>query len=120
VLAYVDECLAHGSPPADIRTQLIALGYSTEDAKLLVMAAQSRRGPISASGPVWGPDDARAAGKRNMIIGGIVCALGLIVTCGSMAASSGSGGGVIIAWGAIVFGAIQFFRGAAQAGAGSN
>jgi len=36
-----------------------------------------------------------------------------------LSASSGPGGGrYVIAWGAIIFGAIQFFRGAAQASSG--
>jgi len=49
-------------------------------------------------------------GKRNIIIGGIVALVGLIVTL----ATSYNGGVVIIAWGAILYGIIQFFRGIKQ------
>jgi hypothetical protein len=54
------------------------------------------------------------AGRRNMLMGALWFFGGLIVTIVTLAAASG-GGTYIIAWGAIVFGAIQFFRGYAQA-----
>ena len=50
--------------------------------------------------------------NRNMLVGGLWCAGGIIVTGFTYAAASGRGGGsYVVAWGAIVFGAIQFFRG---------
>lgn len=57
----------------------------------------------------------REAGQRNMLIGGVICLIGLAVTAVSFMAAQG-GGGFILAWGAILFGGIQFFRGVAQAG----
>jgi len=58
----------------------------------------------------------RSQGVRNMVIGGLWCVGGILVTAITYgAASSGSGGGsYVIAWGAIVFGAIQFFKGVFQ------
>jgi len=58
-----------------------------------------------------------AAGRRNMMIGGAICVVGLLVTIATFAAAANSSGGgkFIIAWGAVVFGAIQFFRGLSQA-----
>jgi hypothetical protein len=57
----------------------------------------------------------QSAGRRNMLVGGIICVVGLLVTLGTLAAAGQGGGGrYIIAWGAIVFGAIQFFRGLGQ------
>lgn len=57
----------------------------------------------------------KQAGHKNMAIGGAVCVFGLLITFGTLAAASGgNGGSYVIAWGAIVFGAIQFFRGATQ------
>ena len=57
----------------------------------------------------------KQAGQRNMLIGGLVCVIGVVITLGTLAAASGAAGGsYIIAWGAIVFGAIQFFRGVGQ------
>ena len=49
-------------------------------------------------------------------MGGVVCAIGITITAWSyIAAEEGGGGSYVVAWGAIVFGAIQFFRGLMQA-----
>ncbi|MCB9452279.1 MAG: hypothetical protein H6672_12630 [Anaerolineaceae bacterium] len=55
----------------------------------------------------------RKAAQRNMMVGGAICVIGLVVTILSYnaAAASPTGGRYIIAWGAVIFGAIQFFRG---------
>jgi hypothetical protein len=104
----------------EVRKQLVAMGYSASDANHLVQAAQAHQGWGPSAALLPGTDAAKAAGHRNMIIGAIVCVLGLLVTVGSFAAASSSGGGYVLAWGAIVFGAIQFFRGAAQSGGGGG
>ncbi len=51
--------------------------------------------------------------RKDMVIGALFCIGGILVTLFSYssAASSPKGGSYIIAWGAIVFGAIQFIRG---------
>ena len=120
VLTYVADCLAHNSAPEEVRKQLIAMGYSATEAARLVDAVQDNRGWGPAAGPFPGSDAAKAAGHRNMTIGACVCGVGLLITGVSYMAASSTGGGYVFAWGAIVFGAIQFFRGAAQAGGGSN
>lgn len=53
------------------------------------------------------------AGMRNMGMGAVVFVIGLVITLGSYAsaAASPSGGSYMIAYGAIIFGAIQFFQG---------
>ena len=57
----------------------------------------------------------KRAGQRNMLIGGLVCVVGIVITLGTLAAASSPGGGrYVIAWGAIAWGAIQFFRGLGQ------
>jgi hypothetical protein len=57
------------------------------------------------------------AGRRNMIVGGLWCVGGILVTAITYSAASG-GGTYIITWGAIIFGAIQFFRGLSQMSSG--
>jgi TonB family protein len=52
-------------------------------------------------------------GEGNMMMGGAVFGLGLVVTIGSMAFDGG--GGFVLAYGAIIGGAAQFLIGAAQA-----
>jgi hypothetical protein len=55
------------------------------------------------------------AGRRNMAIGGLICVVGLLITIATYsAAASGGGGRYVIAWGAVVAGGIQFFRGVRQ------
>ena len=60
---------------------------------------------------------ARSAAEKQMLHGVLWCAGGIIVTLGTYvaAASSPFGGTYFVAWGAIVFGAVQFFRGRAAA-----
>lgn len=62
----------------------------------------------------------KKAGKKNMLFGALWCIGGILVTAWTygVAASRSSGGHYIVAWGAIVFGAIQFFRGLAQSSGG--
>ena len=56
-------------------------------------------------------DDAlRAAAQRQMLSGAITCVAGIVITIGSYAFAA-PGGSYLVAWGAIVFGAIRFFRG---------
>ena len=51
----------------------------------------------------------------NLVIGGLMCGIGILITAGSyMSASSGHGGGTyVVTWGLIVFGAIRIFKGLA-------
>jgi hypothetical protein len=58
----------------------------------------------------------RRAGRKNMLYGALWCIGGTAVTAATYqaAASSSGGGHYVVAWGAILFGAIQFFRGLAQ------
>lgn len=48
--------------------------------------------------------------KKDMIYGALWCLGGICVTVFTLAAASG-GGTYVVAWGAVIFGAIQFFRG---------
>ena len=58
---------------------------------------------------------------RNLIVGGIFCVIGTVVTVASYAAASGSseGGSYVVAWGAILFGGIQALRGVGEIVSGS-
>jgi hypothetical protein len=58
------------------------------------------------------PDE---AGSRNMIFGALWCFGGIVVTALTLSAASATGGGMyVVAWGAILFGVAQFFRGVIQ------
>ncbi len=53
------------------------------------------------------------AGKKNMLYGALWCSGGIAVTALTYQAAA-PGGTYIVAWGAIVYGAIRFFRGLTQ------
>lgn len=55
--------------------------------------------------------ESRGEGKRDLVIGLIVLAVGLVVTIGSYAAASEGGGSYFITYGLIAAGAIQTIRG---------
>jgi hypothetical protein len=48
---------------------------------------------------------------RNMLIGGVICAIGIAITFGTYATASSSGGTYTVCWGAMIFGFIRFVRG---------
>ena len=52
--------------------------------------------------------------KRNMVVGGLWCVGGIAVTAVTYSGASDGGGHYVVAWGAIIFGAIQFVRGLVQ------
>jgi hypothetical protein len=66
-----------------------------------------------ASGPRASAGLARTAAEKRMLSGALWFLGGILVTVLSYgsAASSPSGGTYVIAWGAIVFGALRFFQG---------
>ena len=55
----------------------------------------------------------REAGRKQLIIGLVIAAVGLVLSLGTYAAASsgGGGGGYFIFWGAVVFGLIRAGRG---------
>ena len=53
-------------------------------------------------------------GGKNMLYGALWCIGGTMVTLATYSAAQG-GGRYLVAWGAILFGAIQFLIGAGQA-----
>jgi hypothetical protein len=59
--------------------------------------------------------DFNEGAKKNMLYGALWCIGGIVVTAVTYSASS-DGGRYVVAWGAIVFGAIQFFRGLMHSG----
>ncbi len=58
-------------------------------------------------------DGKKERAKKDMIYGGLWFFGGIIVTIATYSAASG-GGSYVVAWGAIIFGGFQFFRGIAN------
>ncbi len=130
IFDYVLDCLNRDISKAEVRQNLIARGYSaTAAGECVEEAAEWRRQHPDAQPAVHYPDApsianagvaASGAGNSNMMIGGIVCLLGIVVTVGSCLAAGEGGGRYVIAWGAILWGGIQFFRGLTQHNNESN
>jgi hypothetical protein len=54
--------------------------------------------------------------QHDMMVGGLWCIGGIVVTAISYSAVANTGGSYLITWGAILFGGIQFLKGLARAG----
>ena len=106
---YALERLLKGSKPGDVRQSLMDSGHSATEAARIVQTAlqyKNEQEAMQAADPRAGN-----SGGTNMLIGGAICVIGIAVTLLSLQSGSSR---AIIAWGAILFGGIQFFRGVAQ------
>lgn len=117
-------CPSKASNPIDtlrVGAQIVLVDTLTnsEGEKLLEIRDElGQTGYINASVKVE-PFVARSnSAGQEMLIGGVVCALGVVVTICTyaFAASSPHGGRFIIAYGPAIYGGIQFFRGYSRLG----
>jgi hypothetical protein len=77
----------------------------------LTPASRPQTGGIPASAP-----SSRNAALHNIVVGGIWFVGGILVTAATYSAVKDSGGTYIVAWGAILFGGLQFLKGLCQLG----
>jgi hypothetical protein len=120
---YVVDCLGRGTSKTEVCQELIAMGYSSTEAGPWVeqVAEWRRRNIISEGLPQYPGTSSGAApsesggteggGKANIWVGAIVCLLGIFFTVGTYTTAAESGGTYVVAYGAIVWGAMQFMRG---------
>jgi hypothetical protein len=104
--SYVADLISKGMTNYEIKQVLQQIrGLDPESVKMVVQNIDQVR--TSAR---------REAALKNMAIGAFICIVGLVITAGSYSAasSSSSGGRYVIAWGAVIFGGIQFLRGVGQ------
>ena len=103
VYDYTAEQIAAGRDREDIVETLMAEGLDEKAANHVIDDINSQV-----------VDDTKKRGQKNMVWGAIWCVGGIIVTAATYSAAEG-GGTYVVAWGAILFGAIQFFQGLIQA-----
>lgn len=103
IYQYGAELVKAGNSPQQVESKLMEKGLDKASASVVVNNLFSMRSKA-----------VKEAGKKNMLFGALWCIGGTVVTIGTYAAASDGGGTYVIAWGAIIFGAIQFFRGLAQ------
>jgi hypothetical protein len=103
IYAYAGALLRQGKSSAEVEDALVEKGIERKTATIVVdklaVATTSMK---------------KEEGTKNMMIGGLICLVGIVITAATYSSAAG-GGKYVIAWGAIVFGAIRFFRGLGQA-----
>jgi hypothetical protein len=110
LLKFVNTNLEKGVQEKFIVKQLIKKkGMSETEAKLLVQEAVRTIEEYKQT--PQGRQEMVRKYKRKMVSGFLWAAGGTIVTVATYSAASDGGGTYVIAWGAILFGIIDFFRG---------
>jgi hypothetical protein len=88
-----------GKSKDNIQTELHSMGLNQETASVVIENVFRLRKKAH-----------REAGARNLLVGAAWCVGGIVVTALTYQMASG-GGTFIVAWGAVLFGGIQFLRG---------
>jgi hypothetical protein len=117
--AAVASAVAAGSHPATGQSVVPGQGQSEVSLDSLppVVGGAQLFSPQSEAVRQMATEDAarREAAVPNMLMGAVICVIGLAITIYSYsAAEAGGGGRYVIAYGAIIAGAIQFVRGLSQ------
>ena len=86
----------------ETKAALIENGLNPEEADVVINNLQNQYNK-----------EKKEAGNKNMMYGALWCVGGILVTVLTYSAAS-DGGTYVIAWGAVIFGAIQFFKGLYQ------
>jgi len=84
----------------EVRTALMNRGMEENEA---ILMAESIESEINSAH--------KAKANKDMLWGAVWCVGGIIVTAATYSAASNGGGKYFVAWGAILFGGIQFVRG---------
>ncbi|MEZ4299599.1 MAG: hypothetical protein R3B70_31915 [Polyangiaceae bacterium] len=111
VYAYGASLLRAGKTSAEVEEALIEKGIPQETAALVVSRLVKAREEIV----VEASNKNKSQGQTNMALGALICIAGIVITAATYSAASEGGGRYVVAWGAIIFGAIRFFRGLSQA-----
>lgn len=104
VYHFAAEKMRDGASNQEIQKALMEQGVDEESAGIIVTQLNELR-----------DQQAKEAGQKNMMFGALWCIGGIVVTALTYSAAS-EGGSYVVAWGAIIFGAVQFFRGMFQTG----
>lgn len=100
IYAFAAQQMRAGKSNVQVQQELEAKGLPPEAARAVIQRLSEVR--------------TRARGNtatRDMVIGGVICLIGIIVTVATYSAASSGGGTYVVAWGAIIFGGWQFLRG---------
>jgi hypothetical protein len=93
------DMMKNGMSNYEIEKNLVSKGLDEQVARTIVSNLRAARTKAL-----------RDVALKQMAIGGVICIVGLVITIGTYQAAQG-GGRYVVAWGAIIFGGFQFFRG---------
>lgn len=101
LILYAATLMKSGSPDSQVEKALMDKGLSQSSARTMISQLRTVRRNVL-----------RKAALRDLLMGGAICIIGLVITTGTnSAAVSPMGGTYYIAWGAMLFGALQCVRG---------
>ena len=104
IYRFAAEQLRDGARPDEVEKSLLEQGVDLETARVAVNELMRLHAQVN-----------RGAGVKDMIYGALWCFGGIALTVFSHQAAANAGGGsYVVAWGAVIFGALQFFRGVFQ------
>jgi hypothetical protein len=104
VYGFAAEQMEHGVAASGIAKGLTERGLDPVEATAVVRHVEQVQAQAS-----------KQAGEKKMLFGALWCMGGFAITVLTFGAAANSGGGrYVIAWGAILFGGIQFVRGLIQ------
>lgn len=119
-VAYVINQVSLGESAGDIRQGLISSGTSEGEAdRVLETILGDSRKVRRAKSSQTGQSSGMAKGAKHLLVGGVVCLIGVGVTVGSFVAAK-PGGVFLLAWGPIVFGGLEAFYGLVMLLSGSG
>ena len=95
---YALERLVKGQKSRDVRKQIIEAGYKPSQADQILQTALRYQREREEEAEL-AADAYKAAGPRNMMLGGIICLVGIVVTAGTFAMASEGGGRFIFYFG---------------------
>lgn len=95
----IDQMVNNGVSESQMKSDLVDQGLSPADAETVVtnVAAEMKKAK-------------KKGGQKDMLYGALWCVGGIVVTIATYSAAS-NGGTYVVAYGAIIWGAIQFFKG---------
>lgn len=103
VYEHAAELMRNGHSNSEIHENLLSHGLDQSAASLVVDNLSKVRA-----------EQYRETGLNNMKVGAMWAVGGLVITGVTYSMASEQGGTYVVTWGAIVFGAIQFFKGLYQ------
>lgn len=105
IYMHAADLMKNGMSDYQVEKALVDKGLNEADARAVVRNLGKARSSVN-----------RDAALKNMGVGALICIVGIVITAAtySAAANSPGGGRYVVAWGAVIFGGIQFLRGLFQ------